>query len=660
MTEADTDHYQTLSPEHQLIWRLLARRIVNDEEPELYRTGESQHIWTARLHALSAMGKHVYLALDVMSIALLDPPPELPVGLLRTAWDILRTDADAFTSLGHEDATRLEALARPDTGPLINKDTFEDAAVSACIHQEDRLNAVLTTPGEEQPLITHPASASLSYLKYAVKNGLKLESATPEVQAAINRILAADVDWEPGNASELTEVPRSFREVPADLQRDIAFQCVVLIIRLLYLPQLVPAKVDPKLSLECCALTWRVAHDLWKGEREWQADLELIRVHLRTLGRANDHVKKMRSLEPYGQAVPIDRVPSLISQGMKIHEDMITFAHMDTPDIDPVVLTTLDTRAGRLAGRLAHVVMSSVIPRVRWGAHMQALDARVQNIPPPEAFDRMKLTAAGNIEKSQDLLIMIESGARAALLLALSKTPGREVLAACAAGLAHLKEVTAIGAPIGSMTLEFEAAVRAVWKSLGCPPCAWLSTAHGPTGTEVQAWDDQREALIEAAQQQLTPDAPAPVLPAPETYAHIPWQQHAVEEENADDTTLFATTLTPAEKQVLKALEGKTLVILGGICKPYAKAALIRDLKVKDVDWIESTEYDNGYQAASRLHDPNIVAVIFALRWAGHAHGSIRDVAWSLGIPAVSLPGGYSPRQVLHQLSAQVSGSLAS
>ncbi|WP_407543113.1 hypothetical protein Q0M94_24130 (plasmid) [Deinococcus radiomollis] len=343
---------------------------------------------------------------------------------------------------------------------------------------------------------------------------------------------------------------------------------------------------------------------------------------------------------------------------MKIHGDMITFAHLDAPDIDPVVLTTLNTPAGRLAGRLAHVVMSSVIPRVRWATHMQTLDTCVHNIPHPDSFKPLKEHAAGDVERWQNLMMMVESGARAALLLALSETPGREVLAACAAGLAHLKEVTANGAPIGSMTLEFEVGVRALWRSLGCPPCAWLTAAHGPTGTEAQAWDDQREALIEAAQQ-LTPDVPVPVLPAPETYAHIPWQ-HPAEEQDTEDTTPFTCNLTPTEKQVLKTLEGKTLVLLGGICKPHAKAALIRDLKLKDVDWIESTEYDNGQQAACRLRDPNIVAVIFALRWAAHAHGSIRDVAWSLGIPAVSLPGGYSPRQVLHQLSAQVSGSLAS
>ncbi|WP_407543111.1 hypothetical protein Q0M94_24120 (plasmid) [Deinococcus radiomollis] len=287
MTETDTDHYRTLNPDQQLIWRLQARRNITDVEPELYRPGECQTAWTARLVPLSAMGKYVYLALDTMSVALLDPPPEVPDGLLRTAWDILQTDADVFTSLGHDDATRLEALAQHDTGPLIPRDAFEDAVISTCMPHEERLKAVLITPGEDQELIAHPAALSFAHLKHAVRNGLALEGASPELQAAIARILASDTDWESGHGPDVSGPPRSFRDVPASLQRDIAFQCVVLIIRLLYLPQLLPAKVDIKQSLECCALTWRLANDLWKGEREWHADLELIRAHLRMLGHAN-------------------------------------------------------------------------------------------------------------------------------------------------------------------------------------------------------------------------------------------------------------------------------------------------------------------------------------------------------------------------------------
>ena len=157
-----------------------------------------------------------------------------------------------------------------------------------------------------------------------------------------------------------------------------------------------------------------------------------------------------------------------------------------------------------------------------------------------------------------------------------------------------------------------------------------------------------------------TLDPPAPTI-APESYAFISCEHRpdAQDTKTAEQPeSMFACDLTSTERQVLRALEGKTPVILGGICKPYTTAALIRDLHLRDLDWIESTEYDHGQQAVSRLRDPNIGVVVFALRWAAHAHGSIHDAASSLGILAVSLPGGYSPRQVLHQLCAQVSGSL--
>ena len=109
---------------------------------------------------------------------------------------------------------------------------------------------------------------------------------------------------------------------------------------------------------------------------------------------------------------------------------------------------------------------------------------------------------------------------------------------------------------------------------------------------------------------------------------------------------------------VLRALAGKTLVLLGGIPKPHSKQRLIEALGLKDVDWIPSTQYDHGLQAESHLSNPNVAAVVFALRWAGHAHGSIRQRAWALGIPAVSLPGGYNARQILHQLTVQCSQRL--
>ncbi len=637
----DQRHYDTLTPDTQLIWRLQARRDTGQPQAFLYDAGDTPDTWAARLDDLPDSGLDVYFALDVMMLALLDPPPTMRPGLVRAAWAIL-LNIDPFRSLGHGDATRLEHLSRQDTGHTMKPEAYKDACLEACLEHEEHLQHVLCLPGDET-LVMHPAASSLPYLQYAVRHGLTLEGASPDLQAAVSRFLEANDD----------------PAAPHLPKRTQALLCLRLIIRLLYLPQLLPANIDAKVSLGYSAIVWRMAHDLWTGPAEWRADLNLLRAHLKALGRVHDNHREMRPLEQYRPGLDIRHLPTLIEEGLKVYDLLVYSAHTEGPDIDPVVLDLPDTPAARLAARLAHVSVTCVVPPGRWGPRMRALDARVNNVPDCGQF--LALRRHLPAQDCDDIIELTLPGARAALLLALSDTPGREVLTACAVGLAQLREATTLGAPIGSMTLEFESAVRVLWRSLGCPPCAWLTATHGPTGTETEAWDEQREALIDAALQgQLTPELPAPVLPAPESYAFTPWveprAQYPDSEERND--TPFTDDLDLTERQVLRTLEGKTLVILGGICKPHAKAALIRDLKLKNVDWIESAEYDHGQQAACRLRDPNIVAVIFALRWAAHAHGSIRNVAWSLGIPAVSLPGGYSPRQVLHQLSAQVSGSL--
>jgi hypothetical protein len=635
----DQRHYDTLSTDTQLIWRLQARRDTEQPQAFLYDAGDTPEDWTTRIDELPGSGLDVYLALDVMMLALLDPAPALRPGMVRTAWAIL-LNIDPCCSLGQGDAARLERLARQDTGHIMGPETYKDACLEACIEHEERLQHVLRLPGEDA-LVIHPAASSLPYLQYAVRHGLTLKGASPELQAAVSRFLEANDD----------------PATPHPLKRTQALHCLRLIIRLLYLPQLLPADIDAKVSLGYSAIVWRMAHDLWTGPAEWRADLNLLRTHLKALGRAHDNHREMRPLEPYGPGLNAQHFSTLIEEGLQIYNLLVCSAHIEAPDVDPVVLDLPDTPTARLAARLAHVAVTCVVPRVRWGPRMRTLDARVHNVPTCGQF--LALRRHLPEQACNDIVELAEPGARAALLLALSDTPGREVLTACAVGLAQLREATSLGAPIGSMTLEFERTVRALWRSLGCPPCAWLTATHGPTGVEAEAWDEQREALIDAALQgRLTPETPITLLPAPESYAYTAWDNDTPRADTEDQPELPFDDLSLTERLVLKALTGKTLVILGGICKPHAKAALIRNLNLKDVDWIESTEYDNGQQAASRLRDPNIVAAIFALRWAAHAHGSIRDAAWALGIPAVSLPGGYSPRQVLHQLSAQVSGSL--
>ena len=699
MTEPTTDHvrnhYQNLTSDAQLIWRLQARRNTELGNDDLAGQGEAFAAWSDRLHALPARGRTVRLAIDILIIGLLDPPPRLPPGLLRTAWANLLTANPVVSLKG--DAARLETLARSDSGALLDPEAFEDTALDTCIIHEERVRDAVCLPGEER-LITHPAATSLPHLLHAIRHGLTLEGATPQAHAAIVRLLQAH-RWDDDQVKQterpsLLEISRDLRgttsAMPPDVVRLIeqhpelrtrleqaisehlpedtflpsrtrAVLAVTTVIRLLYLPQLLPSTIDITGTLTVSARLWRMAHDLWTGPDEWRADLEHLRVHLKALGQVNDNHRNMRVLERYGPAPLTQNLRDELEKAGELYNELLDIAHAkNAPDIEQTVLDLPDTLKGRLAGRLAHAALSCTVPQSLWGRRMQTLHARVRNVPASERY--RALLKAVDADTYDHVVTLTRSGARTAQLLALSETPGREVLTICAVGLAQLREATKLGAPIGSMTLEFETAVRALWRSLGCPPCSWLTAIHGPTGEEAEARSQQREALITAALEgHLTPENPALLLPAPESYAYTTWDREAAHHDDTEEQPeLPFDDLTLTERLVLKALSGKTLVILGGICKPHAKAALIRDLKLKDVDWIESTEYDNGQQAASRLRDPNIVAVIFALRWAGHAHGSIRNVAWALGIPAVSLPGGYSPRQILHQLSAQVSGSLAS
>ena len=340
-------HYETLSPDAQLFWRLQARRDTNHAVP--HRTGESYALWADRLDAMNDDSWDIYLALDVMMLGLLDPPATLQPGLCRTAWAIL-LKTEPFESLGSDDATRLEALAQQDTGPLIDPVTFRDAAMGASLAEEERLSSIFHIPGQTD-IIAHPAASSMAYLAYAARQGLTLEGASPELHAAILRLLATN--------DTLVKHTQDENTVPA--QVNAAF-CVTLIIRLLYLPQLLPAKLDMNANLTYCAMAWRMARDLWSGTPEWKADLNLLRTHLKTLGRIHDNHRQMRCLEPYGPAVHLSRCQEILTAGMELHEHMLHSAHLDLPDIDPVVLDLPQTSAGRFAARLTYVMQSCAAP----------------------------------------------------------------------------------------------------------------------------------------------------------------------------------------------------------------------------------------------------------------------------------------------------------
>lgn len=114
----------------------------------------------------------------------------------------------------------------------------------------------------------------------------------------------------------------------------------------------------------------------------------------------------------------------------------------------------------------------------------------------------------------------------------------------------------------------------------------------------------------------------------------------------------------PAHVQAARALlGGRRVVLLGGVPSPSHHAALVRSLDLRELDWIGSDAYAHGTHARAHV-TPDTALVILAIRWMGHAHSALRDVAQDLQVPYVMHPGGLSPSsvawQVLHQVSRQL------
>lgn len=104
-------------------------------------------------------------------------------------------------------------------------------------------------------------------------------------------------------------------------------------------------------------------------------------------------------------------------------------------------------------------------------------------------------------------------------------------------------------------------------------------------------------------------------------------------------------------------LQGRRIVLLGGTPRPDHHEALVRTLDLRELDWIASDEYAHGTHAHSRVtHDTALV--ILAVRWMGHAHNTLREVARDMDVPYVMHPGGLSPNSVAWQIMHQVSRQL--
>jgi hypothetical protein len=115
----------------------------------------------------------------------------------------------------------------------------------------------------------------------------------------------------------------------------------------------------------------------------------------------------------------------------------------------------------------------------------------------------------------------------------------------------------------------------------------------------------------------------------------------------------------PAEvKEAARLLDGRSVVLIGGIRRRESQASLRKTLGLKDLIWIETKEHQSIEPFEPVIARPDVALVLLAIRWSSHAFGDVRQFCIRHGKPLVRLPGGYGPHQVAVQVLAQASDLL--
>lgn len=110
--------------------------------------------------------------------------------------------------------------------------------------------------------------------------------------------------------------------------------------------------------------------------------------------------------------------------------------------------------------------------------------------------------------------------------------------------------------------------------------------------------------------------------------------------------------------EAARLLEGKSVVLIGGVRRTEAHEALKAAFGLRDLVWFETREHESLDVFEPYVARPDVALVILAIRWSSHSFEGVKKFCDHHGKPMVRLPGGYNPNQVAAQILAQCSGQL--
>ena len=134
---------------------------------------------------------------------------------------------------------------------------------------------------------------------------------------------------------------------------------------------------------------------------------------------------------------------------------------------------------------------------------------------------------------------------------------------------------------------------------------------------------------------------------------------HYIATRRAGQPVESAAEVDPDVQRVADLLAGRWLVLIGGVRRPHAEAALKKAFRLDGLNWIETREHQSIEGFAAHIARPEVAVVVLAIRWSSHSFGGVLEFCQAYGKPLVRLPAGYGARQVARQILEQVSGRLA-
>ncbi len=115
---------------------------------------------------------------------------------------------------------------------------------------------------------------------------------------------------------------------------------------------------------------------------------------------------------------------------------------------------------------------------------------------------------------------------------------------------------------------------------------------------------------------------------------------------------------TPEVEEVARLLRGRSALLIGGVRRPGATAALESAFGLDHLLWPDTREHQSIEPFRPLIARPEVAVVLLAIRWSNHSFGDLKRDCDLEGKPLVRLKAGYNPNQVAAQVLAQVGDQL--